>query len=89
MLKFKLNKERSRGWYETYECELENARITIMVWDAISVFVKRSVYDVPSDYQWYIEIGDHRCKTFSQAKHLAEKMYDIVLWYKPIELWKE
>lgn len=94
MLKFEINKEKSDSHFKTLECEINNdIRFTIIQWKdgnkQVSVFARRYVYDELRNYLGYIEIWEHRCKTLPEAKRLAEKMYDIVLWYKPVELWKE
>ena len=89
MFKFELNKEKSDKNFQIYECEIEDARLTIIKWTTCSVFVKREVYDESHTYLWYMELGNHTPATFTDAKRLAEKMYDIVLWYKPLSLWNE
>lgn len=88
MFKFELNKEKSDKTFQIYECEVEDTRLTIIKWGTMSVFVKRQIYD-GTNYLWYIEISDHTPTKFTDAKRLAEKMYEIVLWYKPLQLWKE
>ena len=89
MLKFIPNKEKSDSNFKILECELENCRLTIIQWkEQISVFVRRYIYE-DTVYLGNIEIVDHRATSLSDAKHLAEKMYDIVLGYKPVEKWKE
>ena len=45
----------------------------------MSVFVKRQIYDEVHTYLGYIEIADHTPTKFTDAKRLAEKMYEIVL----------
>lgn len=86
-MEFKLNKEASRE-YKVFECKLDKTRLTIMQSTTTSVFARREVYEWNS-YLWYIEISNHTAKNFTEAKRLAKKMYEIVLWYKPIQLWKE
>lgn len=89
MLKFKLNKEKSKSVNtKVYDCEIWDTLLTIIESNMYSVFVRRTVY-VNWDYVSFIEIWDHRPTTMLEAKHAAEKLYDIVLGYKPIEIWKE
>ena len=87
-MEFKLNKEASKGDYKVFECTLDNTRLTIIQATTVSVFARRTVHEW-INYLWYIEISNHTAKNFTEAKRLAKKMYEIVLWYKPIQLWKE
>jgi len=90
MFKFVLNKEKSDSNYKILECELENCRLTIIQWkEQTSVFVRRYIYSEDKDYLGNIEIVDHRATSLPDAKRLAEKIYDIVLGYKPVDKWKD
>lgn len=92
MLTFKLNKEKSDSNFKISECEIKDCRFTIIKWKEaglVSVFVRKDVCDKLWQRIGYIEIWDHRATDWTDAKRLAEKLYDIVLWYKPVELWKE
>ena len=86
-MEFKLNKEASKGEYKVFECILDNTRLTIIQSTTVSVFARRAVYEW-NNYLWYIEISNHIAKNFTEAKRLAKKMYEIVLWYNVIQLWK-
>ena len=93
MLKFVENKEKSDSHFKILECEIDDVRFTIIQWKGgekqVSAFVRRFIYDESKNYLGYIEIWEHRCNSLPEAKRLAEKMYDIVLWYKPCDKWKD
>ncbi len=89
MLKFKHNKEKSDWGFKVYECEEWDYRIIIMEWKTISVYVKRTIYNEKHSYLGFIELWDHRPTSLLEAKHVAERLLDIALWYKPVEIWKE
>ena len=89
MLKFKHNKEKSGTDFKIYECEKWDCRLTIMDGKTVSVYVKRTIYDERHSYLGFIELWDHRPTSVLEAKHVAERLLDIVLGYKPVELWKE
>ena len=86
-MEFKLNKESSREDLKVFECKLDKTRLTIIQSTTVSVFARREVHEWNS-YLWYIEISNHTAKNFTEAKRLAKKMYEIVLWYNVIQLWK-
>ena len=87
MLKFKINKDKTDANFEVSELENGDVRLTIIKWKKsglVSVFARRDVNDENGYRQWYIEIWDHSATSYVDAKHLAEKLQDIVLWYKPL-----
>lgn len=91
MLKFTVNKDKSDKQFKVSECIIDDTRLSIIEskpsW-YMSVFVKREVFNEDGTRGWYIEIWDHSPRNYTDAKRLAEKIYDITLWYKPIR-WKE
>ena len=92
MLKFKVNKEKSNDSYEFMDAEMGDATVTILKSKksiSYSVFATRHVYTDTNKNLWYIEIWNHTPKTYTEAKQVAEKMYDIILWYKPPLPWSE
>ena len=92
MLKFKVNKEKSNDTFEFIESIKWDSTITIIKsinTDTYGVFARRYVYDNTHLNLWYIEIANHLPKTYTEAKQVAEKMYDIILWYKPPLPWSE
>lgn len=87
MLKFEINKDKTDANFEVSECITGDVRLTIIKWKKsgfVSVFARRDVFDENRNKEWYIEIWDHSPTSYIDAKHLAEKLLDIVLWYKPL-----
>jgi len=80
-MKFTLNKSKSDTVFNIYEYEIKNWRLTI-----IEDKVKKSYWTYARKYtddeMWYMEVAWHNAKTFTEAKRLAEKLCDIVTWYK-------
>lgn len=87
MLKFKIIKDKTDANFEVSECITGDVRLTIIKsiksW-FVSVYARRDVYDANHSKLWYIEIWDHSPESYTDAKRLAEKLLDIVLWYKPL-----
>lgn len=87
MLKFEINKDKTDANFEVSECITGDVRLTIIKWKKsgfVSVFARRDVFDDKRNKEWYIEIWDHSPESYTDAKRLAEKLLDIVLWYKPL-----
>lgn len=87
MLKFEINKDKTDANFEVSECITGDTRLTIIKGKKswfVSVFARRDVFDENRSKEWYIEIWDHSPTSYIDAKRLAEKLLDIVLWYKPL-----
>ena len=87
MLKFEVNKDKTDANFEVSECITGDVRLTIIKGKKsgfVSVFARRDVFDENRNKEWYIEIWDHSPTSYTDAKRLAEKLLDIVLWYKPL-----
>lgn len=90
-MKFKLNKLSSTDMFEVLENETKEYRVTVIKDkrnDTYGVYVKRYV-KVNWWIQGFIEISDHLATNLTEVKHVAEKMVDIVLWYKVPTPWNE
>lgn len=77
--------------YQNWECEIDNWIIRILKnknHPFYSVYAKRYVEENWA-LRWYMEISSTKATTLWEAKQIAEKMYDIVLWYKVPWPWKE
>jgi len=77
--------------YKNWECEIEWGIVRILKHKDhpfYSVYARRYVQE--NDIaQWYMEISSQKATNLWEAKEIAEKMYDIVLWYKVPWPWKE
>ena len=83
-----------RDWYHMWEAEIDwwygwYARILKNTnTNTYSVYVKRYATEWMKS-RWYMEISSQKATSLAQATNIAEKMYDIVLWYKVPWPWKE
>lgn len=76
--------------YQNWECEIDGGILRILKHKAnpfYSVYARRYVKE-NGVTQWYMEISSQKATSLTDAKNVAEKMYDIVLWYK-VPWWKE
>lgn len=90
MLLFKEIKDNDPN-YRNWECNLDDGIVRILKnqnHPFYSVYIKH--YSMENKrIVWYIEISSNKATTLAWAKKVAEKMYDIVLWYKAPEPWRE
>jgi len=92
LLQFKENKSKGDELYTVRECEIEDWMLTIIKNEKhpfYSVYAKKYVRDENRRMIWYMETSANQATSYHQAKTVAMKLYDIVLWYKPPIPWKE
>ena len=90
MLLFKETKDKDPN-YKNWECKIDDWMIRILknqYHSFYSVYARRYVKE-DDIIQWYMEISSQKATTLAWAKQIADKMYDIVLWYKVPEPWRE
>lgn len=86
-LDFEVDNSMKAQWYSMWQTSLN-------AWWYIRI-LKAKQHDFYSVYaklykdMGYMEISSSKAKTLPQAKQIASKLYDIVLWYNPPEPWKE
>ena len=81
----------SDKWYKIWQADIELWHIQILKnkrHEFYSVYIKKAIKEDNKE-TGYIELSSHKATNLWQAKQIAEKMYDIVLWYKVPWPWKE
>lgn len=90
MLLFKEVKDKDPD-YRNWECEIEEWMIRILKnknHPFYSTYIKKYVRE-EWRVVWYIELSSNKAETLVWAKQIAEKMHDIVLWYRVPDPWRE
>lgn len=90
MLLFKEVKDKDPN-YRNWECKIDEWMMRILKntnHPFYSIYIKKYVRE-EWRVVWYIELSSNKAETLLWAKQIAEKMYDIVLWYKVPEPWRE
>lgn len=78
---FILNESKSDTTFNVYECEIKNWRLTIIE-DKVKSAYWTYARKYTDDNMGYMEVSAYTAKTLSDAEKLAEKLCDIVTWYK-------